>query len=350
VGWRLIELVGETVRNLSTRSLALAFTMAIGLGSLISIDAGVVTSIAESEQNLVDRGVHVYVIRGQGGIDGQQCHELSNLGSIVGSGALAFEEATLQPVNDPGARVSLIRLTPTAAGILDPHIPGGARTFVSGHLANSLGVSPGKLAVFNGLNPVTIDAVVRNEPRATFLEKAVLFSSVPTGAFDNCWVEVEPAASSIALSLLGAEFANTPEVEISALAVRPDGQPPLPLALAQRHTARLPLVVGSLLAAFISFSYWIVRGDLAVYRVLGTRMIDIGVMIFLELLIVAFSSTAAALTYALVFGSVWGDASDVRMIWVAGLVIAVSIATLLGGMVGIIIATPPRMDFRLKNP
>ncbi|MGJ4845650.1 hypothetical protein [Leifsonia sp. Le1] len=217
---RLGDIVGEALRNVATgtaRTFLLALMLSALCVSLACFDGLIARNALERATAFVASGGSTLVLNSKNGIDGRRCDNLSSLSNVQAAGATRARNSKVVARALPSSGIPTFEVTTGFLRVLNAEPTAGRMgVYVSSQVSDELALYVGDtLPSTKGDIPVAGTFTHPDDGRRSGYQYSVLFPSVPSGGYDECWVSVWPQDGSIA-SLLS----------LVALTPTTDSEPP----------------------------------------------------------------------------------------------------------------------------
>ncbi len=306
-GWRISTLISDAGSNLTSggiRTTVLFATALLVLGGLSLSELSATGQVLALHNDQKLRGVDVVVVENAQVIPAWECIVLSQNAAVKYTGALTL----LDPIefeSSPGTLFQNVAVNGDMLRIWAPNrrsssLPRDA-LLVGPSVADSLGVGNGDYATPQGdiTRPVkVIDPSLRNAQA----NRWVITAATPVSVADQCWIELLPGVGASRRSIaewwfrpLGEGTTIRSAIDLGPFAQDPDD------TLEGRSEARLWVLASAVLTLILLLSMWFRRGELSLYRALGSTRT--------ALLCITQIETSIVVGVAGIVGSIWAAAT-----------------------------------------
>lgn len=314
-GWRLKALLSESYRNAvlgGARNFIIVATLAFILAVAGLSESLVIQDLVGQERAIAVRGGYTLRVlpssRDASGLNASRCEGLRAQGGVLASGAVLSSTLT-RLTSAPGTQVRLVEISPGLVDTLKLRMPISAPGVAVGReLAQERGLGVGSRIKFEDpASRALVEADVRQVlPGGVWLEEAergIVSVRVPNGFASSCYVSANPPAYTRLRGgeLLGLASLSPSTPVISELVPRGTGR-----SLSDQYGTRVTRAVWVLGALVIAAVGELVRrsrrGEIALYRAIGTPPSSMVLMLMAEDAILAMLAAAVALQ---AMGFVW---------------------------------------------
>lgn len=200
---RLRDIVGEALRNVATgtaRALMLASILGALFVSLVFFDGLTARNSIEKATAFAASGGSTLVLTSKSGIDGRRCDNLSSLSNVQASGATRARDSKVVARALPSSGIPTFEVTTGFLRVLKTKSAlGPTGAYVSSQVSDELAVRGGDtLPTIDGDIQVAGTFVHPDDGRRGGYQYSVVFPTVPSSGYDECWVSVWPQDGSIA--------------------------------------------------------------------------------------------------------------------------------------------------------
>lgn len=281
--WLRSELVAEATRNAGPRHVLHSVLLAMLVGAVALVHAGVLSNAIGQQQALVAAGANVWIVRHDDGVllSTPVCEALvHNQGVEAAGGMLRAQTPDLALAATAQPLVS-VRVTPGALRAWGGGLPGLGSILIGDHYAETgaAGVGSSVTSLVSG-RAHHIDGLVPL-PAPEALRSSIVIIHAPTFGAQECWVRMRPDTLASGPDLLYHAFAHEGVAVERAL-------PPAAQLLSPQdqwhgfRDLRLWLAAGVASGLAAGFLWWTRRGEVAVYRTFGTGLHEIRAILALE--------------------------------------------------------------------
>jgi hypothetical protein len=311
----------EAVANVLAHRLLSAIVVAIAaIVPLCAISIGILdtAAIGARDQQLIDRGSHVFVVTAvdRAELPAARCDELNSVSGVGSAGAIVDVEQAHARLPD-FRYLALASVTPGLPAIYWPRgvTAADAGVTAGASVAEDLGLVPGALlpvAVGGEPRDLPIAVVSEPSPRAQQHDLALVQVVPPAGVTLECLVEARPGAARAVEAALIGWFPGVTTTVTPFLAAPDTGRTPQ-----QEFDARLSLwlpVAAGALVALVVLAWWTIRrAEFALYAVMGLRPAGLALMLAIEWAVLCLLPAAVGITNALGATAGWlGSATVVE--------------------------------------
>lgn len=298
---RFSEITREAGRNLASgtsRAVLLASAVGLATSLLAAFDTTSMTGVIGAADTFRERGGSITILSVEGSIDGRACDALADQPGVRAAGAIALKEPPLTVAGVPQNPLTFFAASPGFATML-PQSTGQRQPglLLSEATADSLGLAVGD-PVFSKAGETVLGGTYDypDDGRPRGLGYAAIAPSSADGPFNECWIDVYPAAQAT-IDLLYTAIAADAVLPDSGLSVSQHNQS-LGKArdpatdFAERMTALFRLAALGLGTGTGFLAVWSRRLEIASALHTGVRRIDQSATTLLEVL--AWSAAGAA--------------------------------------------------------
>lgn len=310
--WKVRELVTEAGRNLAAswpRTLVTSLAVAAMVGGLTWSELDTTQGILGFHRGFVAAGGNVVVVSHPQGVPAGKCIALAARPEVLASGAHQSGEIHHTDIA-PGTLIQTAEITAGVLAVWSPDLRRAETALASGiaigrAAADELGRVDGMRLGYGDLppSPVLVVDVERRNPQGA---RTLYAPIAPVGEVGSCWYEMAPGAASAGIDLgehvfaaAGPDLAVRPWTRLDEFARDPITE------LATRPQASAWAAAGTLLTLLMWLALWFRRGELSLYRILGTSRPGLWLLTHAE--------TVAVLAVAGLIGYLWAAAAYVAV-------------------------------------
>jgi hypothetical protein len=286
---RLSAIFSEAFRNLTTgtsRALLLAVALTAAVAVTVGVDVRAVVTEQVRHEEFRMSGAATWVLTDPGNVDAGRCERLTAIAGVGAAGALRQAGSTTLAVL-PSTSVPMHEATAGMVRVLRVKGTAAAGTWLPQTYAEDTGLAVGATTPTVGGAPLTVAGLYPfpDAARSNPLSHAVLAPAPPTGAFDQCWVDLtvydEATLALLSTALRGPGDSAQP-AQVTQLNTSLGRSHDLPTALAERSTRPLSFAAPVLSALLAVIAVRMRRLELASARHIGVRRRDLTAQVTIE--------------------------------------------------------------------
>jgi len=347
--WRLGALVREgfcSVASSVVRSVLLVGVMAATASTVVALDLASSRAAIELDGLLKSPGINV-VVRSGGVIDGSKCGLLGRQLGIKRSGGV-FGESVTGVIPSGGQQFKFVYGTLGLVQIFAnsdlAHV--GPGWIVSTGAASELGLSTGSYVRVGGsARPGVVSAIVDVDARRPSNSRTISGVAPDRGDLTECWVEFEQLPGVGVHEAIRGYFespeagSSLPLIEIVPL-LRGDETTQDPVGSFAERPSRDSWAVGiGIVSMVYLLSVWFRRGELALYRAVGTSRIELGIVGFVECSLLLSGAIAGAVGAGVYFSATGPLTADELTLAFADAGMLIAFSNALGSLSWMLVAS-----------
>lgn len=200
----------RNVRSGASRAGWLSVALVVAISLLSCAELMSVSALDKRARDYRSAGASVRILKVEAGVEPEQCEALTRSGGVLSAGAIR-PVAPIGITSLPGVATPAFEMTPGFQEVLGLDRDLNSGVLLSEPLARRWNIRPGD-SLETDRGSVAVAAVFpypEDDGRDSRLANAVLLPSLPTGLFDECWVDVWPSTAAFD-SLIRSVRSNGP--------------------------------------------------------------------------------------------------------------------------------------------